>query len=366
MPGAAGFSPGRFSAALAALLLMLQDHFILYSRVGTMDTALSAAYLGTLWHYAAALEPSEAKPGRQMLAAGLCFAAAVLIKSWFAFLLLPALVLAGPSSISKRGLYLPALLALALWMGLYSAEFGAAFWRHEIFENLGQRMAGGAVVSGLQGQSPWAHAAVLQRPGPGRPALSLAPGSPGPGPPRPRGQARRPGAASAHPADFRAELCWSPHFFQRAPDQLRHAPSPPWLRSWERELSVLKAACAGWARPSASWWLGASRAMLRHPSDPNRAIVDAVMAHPARFEGEPLLYAGEHTDARVLEFYSRYRVPRRGRPAQEAASPGRPGARGPQGLIFYPSLSGSRPLSVPEEAAVPFVHPDPNRPAPLN
>ena len=145
----------RFSAALAALLLMLQDHFILYSRVGTMDMALSAAYLGLLWHFTAAHEPEEAKAGRQMLISGLWLAAAVLIKSWFAFLLLPALIFAGPFSVSRRGLYLPPLLALALWMGLYSAEFGAAFWRHEIFENLGHRMAGGAVLSGLQGQSPW-------------------------------------------------------------------------------------------------------------------------------------------------------------------------------------------------------------------
>ena len=60
---------------------------------------------------------------------------------------------------------------------------------------------------------------------------------------------------------------------------------------------------------------------FRHPSDPNAAIVEAVMAHPARFESEPLLYAGEHTDARALEFYSQYRVLGVDRLPQEAAQP---------------------------------------------
>jgi hypothetical protein len=32
------------------------------------------------------------------------------------------------------------------------------------------------------------------------------------------------------------------------------------------------------------------------------------LAHPAQVKGEPLLFVGEETDARVLEFYSDYQV----------------------------------------------------------
>jgi 4-amino-4-deoxy-L-arabinose transferase-like glycosyltransferase len=45
-----------------------------------------------------------------------------------------------------------------------------------------------------------------------------------------------------------------------------------------------------------------------NPPDPNRVWVLAVLAHPARYPGETLLFVGEHTDARVLEFYGDYHV----------------------------------------------------------
>jgi hypothetical protein len=47
---------------------------------------------------------------------------------------------------------------------------------------------------------------------------------------------------------------------------------------------------------------------LRHPPDPNRVWVAAVLAHPAQTPGQPLLFVGEHTDARALEFYGDYQV----------------------------------------------------------
>jgi hypothetical protein len=46
----------------------------------------------------------------------------------------------------------------------------------------------------------------------------------------------------------------------------------------------------------------------RHPPDPNRVWVLAVLTHPALYRGEPLYFVGEETDARALEFYSDYKI----------------------------------------------------------
>jgi hypothetical protein len=46
----------------------------------------------------------------------------------------------------------------------------------------------------------------------------------------------------------------------------------------------------------------------RNPPDPNRVWVLAVLTHPALYPGEPLYFVGEETDARVLEFYSDYKI----------------------------------------------------------
>jgi hypothetical protein len=63
---------------------------------------------------------------------------------------------------------------------------------------------------------------------------------------------------------------------------------------------------------AAAFWTGAAaykaQDYWRNPPDPNGGLVEEVLAHPPRVSGEKLLFLGEHTDARAIQFYTSYRV----------------------------------------------------------
>ncbi len=139
-----------------ALLMAVQEHFILYSRVATMDMPLVCCFMGLWWKLSQALDRSEKqKAPRELFMAGLWFAAAIGIKSWFGLAFLPAAGAAlffsrpWPFSVSQLWVrfFLPPLLVLGGWLTLYSWVYGKPFWDWEVGYNILQRLHGGGFTS---------------------------------------------------------------------------------------------------------------------------------------------------------------------------------------------------------------------------
>jgi 4-amino-4-deoxy-L-arabinose transferase-like glycosyltransferase len=365
-----GAALGRDKKAgmVCALVLALQEHFILYSRIATMDMGLVCCLLGLWWQVTKAFDPAlESQAPRQLLGAGLWWGAAIWIKSWFGLVILPAVLLVlffrNPrpfswAQISIR-LFLPVFLALTAWISLYLWVYGKPFWVWEWNTNVLSKVQMNRFSSPESLNYRCEFYTVLVRLGlaflwPFLP-LSLGlwvkevwRGS--------RKREFEPAAIIGCTFFFYYLLflltlmvtlinyilplipvtALSLSFLFRRPEEGRVRIAAL--------LACLLCAFNGWADDQhaaliltaslilgvlpflpVSWKLGSqwfyaafallllangikAQHYLRYPPDPNHAWVAAVLAHPASYRGEPLLFLGDPTNARALEFYSDYQV----------------------------------------------------------
>lgn len=176
---------GKSEAAgfFAAALMGLSEHFILFSRVATLDMMLTLCLLGSWWELLKAYDPDDRSSRHQqhkyedrrdaesqrntfslfdflysifrspLGRAGLWVAAGLLVKSFFALLfVIPALVAfhwSRTNPIPLRTLLvrlgIPSLLALAIWFPLYGVVYGKPFFEWELGSNVAFRLVTGAV-----------------------------------------------------------------------------------------------------------------------------------------------------------------------------------------------------------------------------
>lgn len=351
-----------------ALAMLLQEHFILYSRVGTLDMALLACLLGTWWHMTKAFNPPNHEAAdRELFFAGLWMAAAVAVKSWYGFILAPALLLAllfcrpWPFTVSKvlPRLFLPPLLVMVVWMTASAVTFGQPFlhWAWG-FDLKGRFGAGGWSSPGSFQYHAQFYSTIAQE---GLaflwPFLPLSFFL----------WVREGWSQSARGRFDSTSVIGSSFFFYYLffilffiatlinyllPLLPVAALSLVFLFRFEEERRVILAGtiaallgllngltqdeyvtwvlagsficCLLLVLPSqwglrrgwligalAIWSLGAGTKALSYwfnPPDPNRVWVLAVLEHPAEYPGQNLYFVGEDTDARVLEFYSDYHV----------------------------------------------------------
>ena len=345
---------------LAALALALQPHFILSARIATLDMPLVFCLSGFAWAWTNAFEADKKQKEKYLLLAGVFTVLAVWVKSWMGLMLLfPALAALKSAPVlpfKPRAplLYFlfPVALGLAAWLTLYGLTFGADYFRWEWGFNLGQRVHVSDFFQGCRdraefyavlaqgglpflwpifplGMALWVREAWRRR----DPALGMGPlflaayslfliffmntlinyflpwmavaawslvfiakngGEPG----------VKLGLGAALLAAFLNG--WSGGFYGNEALALGFLAAPlpfiprkqPLGRGWIAALLVL-------------WFLSAAyqaQDYLRHPPDPNHAWVAAVLKYPAQTPGQPLLFVGEETDARALEFYSDYAV----------------------------------------------------------
>ncbi|HUO58918.1 MAG TPA: glycosyltransferase family 39 protein [bacterium] len=358
---------GPSGGVACALLLGLQKHFILYSRLATMDMALLCCLLGSWWKISQALDSPHSQAGHPLLRAGLWLAAGILVKAWFGLVLLPAagivLYYRKPWPFSKRQLFalffLPGLTALLGWLAAYASLFGKSFWDWEWNHNVSGRFFSGGWSSpentryhldfyadltrqGFAYLWPllplglfswvravwedsrrkrfdplkiigvffffyylffilWGMATLINYLLPLSGAAAVGLGF----------LFRSQGKNQDHWAAVSAFLLamlngltdnrWAslifPLSFAPCLFPLNHflpGLKPFWFRAGAVTLMVTASYGA------LDYW--------RHPPDPNHAWVATVLAHPARYPGEPLIFVGENTDARALEFYCDYRI----------------------------------------------------------
>jgi len=366
------FAGNPWIGLACAWLVGFEEHFILYARLATMDMGLVACLMGSWWGMAQAFDPLlKEKAPQKLLMAGLFSAAAIGCKSWFGLVLLPAIGVAlwfcRPWPFSTRQFLArfvaPILASLAFWLLLYSLAYGKDFWSWEWDKNVLTRLKIGEFSYGLQGDGGfhWMFYAVIAQSG-----LAFL------WPLAPLGfflwikevwQNSRARRFSLAPIvgvlfffyylffilSFMAILI--NYLFPLVPVAalapvfiFRHSERPKVALAGA--LACLLGVMSGWGGDSylsvllgfsfglillallpVPWHWAAARKVfelslvvlllaaglkaqdyLRHPPDPNHAWVAAVLAHPARYSGEPLLFVGEHTNARALEFYSGYRV----------------------------------------------------------
>jgi 4-amino-4-deoxy-L-arabinose transferase-like glycosyltransferase len=347
---------------LAALALGLQPHFILSSRIATLDMPLVFCLSGFAWAWTKALNPRQKQTApRHLLLAGLFTALGVLIKSWMGLLfLLPALLalLLNPRLPFDRRLLatrliMPVALALAGWLTLYGVTFGADYFKWEWGFNLGGRVGAHEHPSDIVYYLKF-YGVLAQE---GMPFLW---------PLLPLGLSiwiretwrRRDAALSVGPLFLAAYslfliffmnilinyflplmvvavwgVAFIPKYLAEPGGRLVTGLTlllallngfsgyhymgevlalsallalAPWLplsglelsRRWVGALALVFTACVAFK----------AQDYLRHPPDPNHAWVAAVLKYPAKNPGEPLLFVGEEPDARALEFYSDYAV----------------------------------------------------------
>jgi 4-amino-4-deoxy-L-arabinose transferase-like glycosyltransferase len=366
----ATFGKSEKAGLVCALSLMLQPHFILSARIATLDMPLICCLLGFWWQWVLVFDPTlKPRAPRHLFASGLWLGLAVWVKSWFGLVLLPAalasLLIKRPWPFGAKQLwirfFLPIGGALAAWLALDALTFGKAYFAWEWGFNFTGRLRDGGLhpikdllysfqFYGLLGQQ-------------GLPSLW---------PLFPLGFAlwgRDLWTRIRNPKNSLADSV-GPFFFiyysafilffmttlinyflplvpvaalslaflvkAQSESKVRLATGLALLlgllsglsgtQYWIEILALsflvglipflpeTKSLClkASWVYAlTAAWALGAgwkAQDYLRHPPDPNRVWVAAVLAHPARMKGEPLLFLGEETDARALEFYSDYQV----------------------------------------------------------
>jgi len=350
------------------LILILQEHFILYSRVATLDMSLLSCLLGAWWHLTKAFNSSEEKgANRQILYAGLWFMTAVAVKSWSGFILFPALLLAlvfckpwifSPKQVFAR-LFLPPILLMAIWVTCNILTFGESYLKWAWGFDIVGRANGGSLGSLFQTEYHWLFYGILIQQGMAFfwPFLPLC-----------LFLWVREGwrQSSRHYFDVTSIIGSSFFFYYllfilvfiatfinyilplvpvavlsaaflfRFADDRRVALAAGlaallgllngftgdeylrWILSGSFIICLLLAFPSSWgfrkewmAALLAVWFLGCGYKTGEYwcnPPDPNRVWVLSVMTHPAIYPGEPLYFVGEETDARVLEFYSSYKI----------------------------------------------------------
>ncbi len=169
---AARFGRSEPAGLFAAGILALSEHFVLFSRVATLDMMLTLCLLGSWWELLKAYDPhhhEDTKARRTsrpstidgpgwtqkacLLRAGLWVASGLLVKSFFALLfVLPALIAfhrcrvkapAWRTTLLRLGL--PSLAVLAIWFTTYGLVYGKPFFEWELGSNVVFRIVTGAV-----------------------------------------------------------------------------------------------------------------------------------------------------------------------------------------------------------------------------
>jgi len=348
--------------------LILQEHFILYSRVATLDMALLSCLLGGWWHLTKAFNPpNKSEADRELLYAGLWLMGAVAVKSWHGFIFTPAFILAlgfcrsWPFSRKQVfiRLFLPSLLLMTVWMACNIITFGEPYLQWEWAIDIAARAHGSGFGSLSRLQYHWEFYGILVQEGMAFlwPLLPLC-----------FFLWVREGWQQSSQGHFESTSVIGSSFFfyyllfilvfittfinYILPLLPLAALSTVFLFRFADDRRVALAAVLGallgllngftgddylqWVLagsfisclllvlPStwglrkewmvallAVWVLGCgfkTQDYWSHPPDPNRVWVLAVQAHPALYPGEPLYFVGEETDARVLEYYSDYKV----------------------------------------------------------
>ncbi len=366
----AAFGKSEKAGFVCALGLMLQPHCILSGRIATLDMPLVCCLLGFWWQWVLVFDPTRKKetPGH-LLAAGLWLGLAIWVKSWFGLILLPAVLASlffkrpwpfNPKQLWIR-FFLPIGAALAAWLLLYGLTFGKAYFAWEWGSNLAGRLDKGGFSSLDKQLRAFKFYALLTQQG--LPYLW---------PLFPLGFAlwgrelwtriqisKKTWADSLGPVFFIYYSIFIIFFMTtlinyflplvpiavlslaflvkaQSESKIRLATGLALLLGLLSGLSETQylieifalsllvglipflpetkklSLKASWVYAfTAVWILGAgwkTQDYLRHPPDPNRVWAAAVLAHPAQRKGQPLLFLGEETDARALEFYSDYQV----------------------------------------------------------
>lgn len=350
------------------LVLALQEHFVLYSRVATLDMPLLSCLLGVWWQLTKAFHsPEEKKANREILYAGLWLMMAVAVKSWHGFILIPALLLVlvfcrpwpfSPKQVFAR-LFLPAILFMTIWVIGNVLTFGGPYLKWAWGFDIVGRASGGSLGSLSQTEYHWRFYGILAQQGMSF-FWSFLPLS--------LFLWVREGWRQSSRNDFDVtSIIGSSFFFYyllfilvfiatfinyilplvpvavlsvaflfRFADDRRVALAAglaallgllngfmgdeylQWILVGSFVICLLLALPRTWGFRKE--WMGAlltlwvlgcgfkTQDYWRNPPDPNRVWVLAVLAHPALYPGEPLYFVGEETDARVLEFYSDYKI----------------------------------------------------------
>src|SRR5665213_3173431 len=352
----------------SGLVLMLQEHFVLYSRAATLDMALLSCLLGAWWRLTKAFNPPDSKEAnRELLYAGLWIMAAVAVKSWHGFVLVPALLLVlvfcrpwpFPAKRVFIRLFFPALLFMALWITCSILAFGLPYLKWAWGFDIVGRASAGSLNSLSRMEYHWEFYGVLAQEGmalfwPFLPLCFFL---------WVRDGWRQ---SSRHYFDATSIIGSSFFFYYllfilvfiatfinyilplvpvaalsvvflfRFADDRRIALAAglaallgllngfagdtylQWVLSGSFMVCLLLALPSSWGVRKewmfvllTLWVLGCgykTQDYWRHPPDPNRVWVLAVLTHPALYRGEPLYFVGEETDARALEFYSDYKI----------------------------------------------------------
>lgn len=370
----AAYLGGHWTVGLAAAALFAgQSYTLLYSRTATLDSSITFCYLAAFWCLLKgpasdpmfSFQPSLKRQGLRQ--SSLWLALAVWVKSWFAFFFfLPLLAAAipgygdGPNLRQARKMVAWPVLALLLWLGVYTLLFGPGFLTQEWQDNTWGRAAGQGLL----------HNARFNAAFYGDVAATLA-------------------------AAYLPLVCFAPALFFRLSRDPQATSAAHWagdlgmyfLLFWSAGMLFIRGFSINYFLPLLpfaflAWgiWLGRARGLLdilllasyaflvhlgldgrhrpaeilyasallsflaiviprpqkgvpfgkllkgcvaaylifqtwgpalrylKHPPDPNGALVAWLKAHPARQEGQPLVWVGEAVDGQAIEFYSSYKV----------------------------------------------------------
>jgi 4-amino-4-deoxy-L-arabinose transferase-like glycosyltransferase len=360
----------RWIGLSCAILLGLQEHFILFARLGTMDMPLLCCLCGGFWCLLNALRENETSRHRWLLMSGVWLSLGILCKAWFALAWMPAMaamiIRNKSANFSFAQLFwrwiFPPSLAVFIWLAFYGLIGGWEYYSLEFGWNVLSRLNIGVIenLNALLNIYPTKFYADLAQGGlaflwpliPWALAVGIM-------------------KLKSSPEDVPLVgwgvlffflyyllllLCFTGTLinyllpllpacvlllafalrFHREPRVglgLALAICIAAVNGWNRyslieiKLVLSFAAAAVSCLPARFFddkakgvfcllalllWLGAAtfkaQAYWRNPPDPNGGLVEAVLAHPPRAAGEKLLFLGEHTDARAIQFYTSYQV----------------------------------------------------------